>query len=248
MNEVPPHRCYGRGLADTGKGADTMKATCRWPGCERPRHAKGFCPRDYQRAKREGTYGRPWETWQRLHVPPDHCRWPGCDRTKIEGRGLCKRDWLRAYRLGDFDQPWTRWGNNVCGGCGESFTGRNRQQKHCSDACALEAWKRRRPDRLRELARRHSSRRRALKLAATVESFTEADIRSIYGDDCYLCDQPIDFDLEWPDPRSPTVDHIVPLSKGGTHALDNVAMTHFQCNNRKNAGATKKRPRPLAVQ
>ncbi len=222
------------------------KATCRWLGCERPATSKGFCPRDYQRAKRGGTYDRPWETWERAYTPPEQCRWPGCERTKIEGHGLCKRDWLRARSLSDFDEPWSTWGKNICEGCLEPFSGRNHKQKHCSDACALEAWKRRNPDRLRELARRHSSRRRALQLATTVETFTEADIRALHGDDCYLCDQPIDYDLPFPDPFSPSVDHIVPLSKGGTHTLDNVAMTCLRCNQSKHDRATDKRPRSRA--
>jgi len=35
-------------------------------------------------------------------------------------------------------------------------------------------------------------------------------------------------------PRQPSMDHIVPLSRGGTHAPSNVHLTHYRCNLSKN--------------
>ena len=43
----------------------------------------------------------------------------------------------------------------------------------------------------------------------------------------------VDKDLMWPDPMSASLDHIVPLSRGGTHTLDNVQLAHLACNERK---------------
>jgi 5-methylcytosine-specific restriction endonuclease McrA len=220
--------------------------TCRWPGCERPHHSKGFCPRDYQRAKREGDYSAPWLTWAPVYVKPPHCRWPDCGTVTIEGRGLCKMHWLRAYRLDDFDSPWEAWTANTCEGCGVEFVGRNRRVRYCSEPCNTEAWKRQNVERVRRLERERVSRRRALILGTSVEKFGEADVRERHGDDCYLCERTIDYALPWPDPASPSMDHIVPLSLGGTHTLDNVAMTHLRCNNKKNARTTDKRPRTRA--
>lgn len=31
-------------------------------------------------------------------------------------------------------------------------------------------------------------------------------------------------------PRGPSIDHIIPLSQGGTHTLDNVQLAHLKCN------------------
>jgi len=45
---------------------------------------------------------------------------------------------------------------------------------------------------------------------------------------CYLCGKP----LSWAD-ASP--DHIIPLSKGGSPTLDNVAWTHADCNMSKHS-------------
>ena len=34
-------------------------------------------------------------------------------------------------------------------------------------------------------------------------------------------------------PMSPTIDHIIPMSKGGGHTWDNVQIAHAICNSRK---------------
>lgn len=48
---------------------------------------------------------------------------------------------------------------------------------------------------------------------------------------CAICGRPVNFDLRFPDPWSPTVDHIVPLSKGGNPAdIANMQLAHLQCN------------------
>ena len=65
-----------------------------------------------------------------------------------------------------------------------------------------------------------------------------------HGDDCYLCGERINFKLKWPHPKSPSLDHVVPLSAGGTHTLDNVAMTCLSCNVKKQARPTASTPIP----
>lgn len=50
---------------------------------------------------------------------------------------------------------------------------------------------------------------------------------------CYLCRSIINYDLSWPDPLSKSIDHLIPLSKGGSHTLKNVAYTHLRCNIKK---------------
>jgi len=51
-----------------------------------------------------------------------------------------------------------------------------------------------------------------------------------HGDICYLCGEKINFRLKHPNPKSPSLDHVIALSRGGTHTLGNVAMTHLKCN------------------
>ena len=48
---------------------------------------------------------------------------------------------------------------------------------------------------------------------------------------CPACGQAIDLDIKWPDPRSCSIDEIVPVSKGGSaFKLDNCRLMHLKCN------------------
>lgn len=76
-------------------------------------------------------------------------------------------------------------------------------------------------------------RRRAAKKAVESESFTLADVINQWGTDCHLCNNPIDLTLEWPDRFSKSMDHVIPISKGGPHKLSNVKLAHLTCNQRK---------------
>ncbi len=44
---------------------------------------------------------------------------------------------------------------------------------------------------------------------------------------------PIDRLLKYPDPDSLSLDHVMPLARGGEHAIDNVQAAHLRCNVRK---------------
>lgn len=62
------------------------------------------------------------------------------------------------------------------------------------------------------------------------------DKRSVYefyGYICIVCQDHIDPALAWPDPMSASLEHVVPLSEGGTHTWDNVAPAHLLCNTKK---------------
>ena len=51
---------------------------------------------------------------------------------------------------------------------------------------------------------------------------------------CGICGKPVDFSYRYPHPLSPTVDHIIPVSKGG-HPSDsnNLQLAHRCCNRQK---------------
>ena len=51
---------------------------------------------------------------------------------------------------------------------------------------------------------------------------------------CGICGKPVDKSLKYPHPLSPTVDHIIPVSKGG-HPCDlaNLQLAHRCCNRQK---------------
>ena len=48
---------------------------------------------------------------------------------------------------------------------------------------------------------------------------------------CGICGKPVDFEFKYPHPLSPTVDHIVPIKKGGHPSeLANLQLAHRWCN------------------
>ena len=51
---------------------------------------------------------------------------------------------------------------------------------------------------------------------------------------CAICGKPVDFSLKFPDPMSPTIDHIIPIAIGG-HPSDigNMQLAHLACNRAK---------------
>lgn len=53
-------------------------------------------------------------------------------------------------------------------------------------------------------------------------------------DICGICGKPVDKSLKYPHPLSPTIDHIIPINKGG-HPCDinNLQLAHFCCNRQK---------------
>lgn len=54
-----------------------------------------------------------------------------------------------------------------------------------------------------------------------------------YGTDCHICQQPIDLDLPRTSKLGLTVDHLIPLSRGGSDTMDNLRPAHWTCNRRK---------------
>ena len=51
---------------------------------------------------------------------------------------------------------------------------------------------------------------------------------------CGICGKPVDFSFKNPHPLAPTVDHIIPVSKGGHPSdLSNLQLAHRCCNREK---------------
>jgi 5-methylcytosine-specific restriction endonuclease McrA len=50
---------------------------------------------------------------------------------------------------------------------------------------------------------------------------------------CHICGKWLDFDAPFHSPDFVTLDHIVPISRGGSNALKNLHLAHRQCNERK---------------
>lgn len=70
------------------------------------------------------------------------------------------------------------------------------------------------------ISRRRMGRRRGRKkLLQLIER---------YGLHCWLCNRAIT--------RRPTMDHVMPVSRGGSHHIENLRLAHFTCNQARGNG------------
>jgi 5-methylcytosine-specific restriction endonuclease McrA len=50
---------------------------------------------------------------------------------------------------------------------------------------------------------------------------------------CCLCGKPTDRTIQSPDPMSFSIEHLIPISRGGRHDIDNIDFAHRVCNSSK---------------
>ena len=123
-------------------------------------------------------------------------------------------------------------GGAPCAQCGKDIPIRSRSGPapiYCGATCANKASYER-----RKLA---GSIKRTRKRTSVVEPIVNAEIFERDGWVCQLCDAPVDRLLSYPDPGSASLDHIMPLSRGGHHVRSNVQLAHLFCNLSKGARA-----------
>jgi len=97
-----------------------------------------------------------------------------------------------------------------CMYCGAEFTPKNtvgRPPKYCKRSCRQ---------------RRYEEARRSLPVG------WKTDFLEVHGSKCYLCDNPLT-------EATMTVDHVRPLSRGGSDTLANMAPACVTCNLEKAA-------------
>jgi 5-methylcytosine-specific restriction endonuclease McrA len=56
---------------------------------------------------------------------------------------------------------------------------------------------------------------------------------------CQICNKQVNSNVDFPHPEYPTIDHIIPLCKGGNHRYSNVQLAHWRCNRNKWDGKRK---------
>jgi 5-methylcytosine-specific restriction endonuclease McrA len=76
--------------------------------------------------------------------------------------------------------------------------------------------------------RYYSPKRRAIY--AKGDEINHLVLFMMHGWTCWICREQINPRLRKPSLWAATVDHIIPLCKGGTHTWDNVAPAHATCN------------------
>lgn len=117
-----------------------------------------------------------------------------------------------------------------CSECESLFFTANSHQKFCSLECQQRSINRKSKDK-----RLHKIKERYIDSNITWQKLYEKE----HGI-CYLCGKPVDInDYEYRGEtfiagnNYPSIDHVVALSKGGTHSWDNVRLAHRLCNSLK---------------
>lgn len=147
-----------------------------------------------------------------------------------------------------------------CPTCGELFVRSARQQRYCTPICRPYSTVagprvcngcgkelppgRGRCDPCKEQTRKAAKRRKrraekARRRGVLHEPYTLAEIAERDGHKCQLCKKRVPMDKAVPHPLAPTIDHVLPIARGGDDTRANVQLAHFECNWRKGDGGTQ---------
>lgn len=211
--------CRAKGLAPRklAHGTPRMyRAGCRCVACREDNNRRG---REQGRKARARGYVRPG----RRGIPDVACDWCGehllCRTESAKYHKECRPKALHAAarrraaerrlakaQAGVPANPNWPFTVGVCRYCSEHFVRRNRPSPYCSSRCRRKDA----PDPVRPSDRRIVFER---------DGFV-----------CQLCDEPTEPDADPLSDWYPTVDHIVPQSKGGGHEPENLRCAHRWCN------------------
>lgn len=187
------------------------RKVCTVEGCLSLVQGRGYCPNHYQRWRRNGD--PTMDARSRVVVRPDGTRnCTKCGEVKSPAE-FCKN------RLGTGGlSPWCR----PCMSAAE-------RASIASIAANADRNRRRRADR-------EAARRAAKANGQQGEEITRDGLRARDGDQCPYCGTLMNFSTHTRQTRpsnSASVDHILPLSRGGAHAWSNVVLCCIGCNVRK---------------
>lgn len=142
---------------------------------------------------------------------------------------MCRKAEQLAFRMG------THAGERTCKTCSSVFAVEyGDHARFCSDVCKEIA----RRD-VRRKSRKHGSkgqdkhRKRARYHGVEYEPIRLAKVLDRDGWRCGICRKPISKTAKYPNPMMPSLDHIIPMSKGGPHLYTNVQAAHHICNTLK---------------
>ena len=122
-----------------------------------------------------------------------------------------------------------------CERCGEAFfPWKGKPTRFCSMSCASRSHQGT-PDphkNQRKMALRRARKREVeCEVIDPLRVFTRDNWR------CHMCKCRVTKDAPYPSPNYATLDHLVPISRGGPHTYANIATACFACNIRKGTRA-----------
>ncbi|WP_354002418.1 HNH endonuclease [Plantibacter cousiniae (nom. nud.)] len=101
-------------------------------------------------------------------------------------------------------------------------------------------------DRRRRVSSNAAKHERKAREEAAIERFDQWEVYERDHWLCGICGQEVDPEVLDPDATSASLDHVVPLSRGGDHTRDNSVLAHLICNIRKSVNRDHAYVRPLA--
>jgi hypothetical protein len=164
--------------------------------------------RDIFTAKRQGNRFCSDRCGMRFHY----------EQSKQDGR---YRAMLSKKREQYIAVPGTR---RQCARCHGPFTSNKHTAIYCA-TCSIFVYREQRTDQ--------NHRRSIRERGAFVAPVSRTEIYKRDGWRCGICHRAVDPKLRYPDPTSASIDHIIPIARGGTHEPRNVRLAHWICNVRR---------------
>lgn len=184
--------------------------TCKVNGCNRGIDSLGYCSKHYQRFTRHGATSS-----NVLGRNMDHdgkCSVEGCDG-EYHAKGFCSKHYTRYFRYGS---PYVKRAS-------PNFVAITCKKKNCNEKhfgkgyCKYHYYR-------SDYHKQNSQRRRAAKARAPFNDFEDRfipDIERYFNNCCAYCGIELkDYHLE----------HVTPLSRGGSHSKSNIVISCPSCN------------------
>lgn len=241
---------YGR-LQRTGDVTKVKKVArysdsdiCNVEGCERKMKARGMCSRHWQMDKAHGDpKGGKYEVKIRKAI--DH----------EDGTRTCSQCEVRLP-ISEFhkDKMGTGGRRAKCKNC---HTGNSKDWYEANKVRQAGREKKRRLSNVEKyaekealryikdrekrigLATEHSHRRKARKLKTVIEKgISKNALKKKFGTKCYYCDKEMDFSVGVGrkfNKDMATIEHLIPLARGGEHTWENTVLACRHCNISKNS-------------
>ena len=188
-------------------------ATCRVSWCDRDVKTRGLCPSHYARLMRGQDLNPPFRDRSRRKecVSCGAMDWPDSPDWRL--RGYCSPACVQLYHRNGRTPPRSK----ICIRCGTTID---------LFARGKSGRKRRADVRLCEVCKKA----KYLRHGMSVNELAARD-----GTDCGICGEPVDMGARYPNPSGPSVDHVLPVARGGSDDPANLQLSHLRCNHVKSS-------------